>query len=201
MGLPEQYERTKEGPRITTDEAALRALRTRAPETIDTLLAVRKTAKMRSVYATIELGRGGCVHPSYLPVRRTDAGAAATGRLASGSEHPESAGRGLPPSHRMTCTSSKRTTVRSSRIAAALLGIRLHRGSNNGDVHAATMDLVGVIEHALKPLVRPALRRRASQTRFSPQTARPRITEAEARATRPWQLHTPAYGHGVRASS
>jgi DNA polymerase-1 len=149
MGLPEQFERTKEGPRVTTDEAALRALRTRAPETIDTLLAVRKTSKLRSVYATMELGRGGCVHPSYLPVSKdTDSGAAATGRLASSEPNiqnqPEEARRLFIPSEDDFHFIEADYSQIELRIAAARSGdVALIEALKTGDVHATTMDRVG----------------------------------------------------------
>jgi DNA polymerase-1 len=148
LGLPEQFERTKDGLRVTTDEAALRALRVRAPETIDALLAVRKTAKLRSVYATIELGRGGCVHPSYLPIGKdTDSGAAATGRLASSDPNiqnqPEEARRLFIPADDCLFIEADYSQI-ELRIAAALSADgALLEALKAGDVHAATMDRVG----------------------------------------------------------
>jgi DNA polymerase I len=157
LGLPAQYLRTKEGIRLTTDEAALRAVRTkagkRATEIIDVLLDVKHTQKLRSVYSDIELSTTGRVHPSYLPVSKdTDAGAASTGRLASSGPNiqnqPEEARRLFVPSEDTMLFVEWDYSQIELRIAAARSGdpallTALNRPKEEGDVHDSTMELVG----------------------------------------------------------
>lgn len=152
-GLPKQFIRTKDGPRLTTDESALRLIQRSAPardvSLIDALLRVKKISKLRSVYSELELGLDGCVHPNYLPASKdTDAGAAASGRLASSDPNiqnqPEEARRLFIPSEDHMSFLEFDYSQIELRIAAARSGDRaLITALEAGDVHAATMELVG----------------------------------------------------------
>lgn len=148
LKLPEQFQQTKEGLRITTDEAALRELRSHAPESVDTLLALRKAQKLRSVYASLELGRHDRVHPNYLPANKdTDAGAAASGRLASSDPNiqnqPDEARRLFIPSQDDWWFVEFDYSQIELRIAAARARDEVLLDALGGDVHARTMELVG----------------------------------------------------------
>ena len=84
LGLKEQRSKYD---RVTTDEAALAALRERHPEhrpMLSLLLQIRETCKLKSTYSTVAISGDGCVHPGYLPANKdTDRAGATTGRLAS----------------------------------------------------------------------------------------------------------------------
>lgn len=152
FGLPEQYVRTKEGLRVTADESAIRFIRKQATppqiEVIDTLLEIKHVSKLRSVYSEVELSAQGKVHPSYLPVTKdSDAGAAATGRLASSDPNiqnqPEEARRLFIPSEDHLWFLEWDYSQIELRIAAARANDLALLEALKGDVHASTMDLVG----------------------------------------------------------
>lgn len=149
--LPTQYERTKEGMKITTDEAALTILRPQAPDTIDALLAVKKTHKLRSVYSEVEMGSDFAIHPNYLPASKdTDDGAAASGRLAASDPNiqnqPDEARKLFVPSIESGVFLEWDYSQIELRIAAARSEDRYLIAALNDpekDVHAHTMELVG----------------------------------------------------------
>lgn len=152
FGLPTQYVRTKEGLRVTADESAIRLVRRQATSdqvaVIDKLLEIKHTSKLRSVYSEVELGATGKVHPSYLPVGKdTEAGAAATGRLASSGPNiqnqPEEARRLFIPSEDHLLFVEWDYSQIELRIAAARANDTALLKALEGDVHATTMELVG----------------------------------------------------------
>lgn len=152
LELPVQHIRTKEGQRVTTDEASLRLVRrgagAHAVEVIDTLLDIRHTSKLRSLYGELELGSDHRIHPNYLPANKdSDAGAAATGRLASSDPNiqnvPMDARRIFIPSSDDWWFLEWDYSQIELRIAGARAGDRALLDALKGDVHATTMELVG----------------------------------------------------------
>lgn len=158
LGLPTQ--RSKTGG-TTTDAGAIQHL-IRHPhspsETLKALLEIKRVSKLISTYAKVEVGDDDCVHPSYVPSGKdTDNGAAATGRMAASNPNPQNqppeAKRMFIPHMEGMALAEFDFSQIELRIAAALSGDVQLQSALKGDVHARTMDLLGIDRTRAKNLL------------------------------------------------
>jgi DNA polymerase I len=135
----------------SVEEPIIKGLKNRHPEhapILDVLTELRRVNKMISTYASTEIGGDGCVHPNYLPAgKESEAGAAATGRLASSEPNiqnqPDEARFLFTPSVAGRLLVEVDYSQIELRIAATLANDPALLEALKGDVHARTQELLG----------------------------------------------------------
>jgi len=158
---PRYAKRSNGGETLSIDENACRELKELHPDKsmlLETLMDIKKTSKLLSTYASIELSDDGCVHPSYLPASKSsDGGAASTGRLASSNPNiqnqtPQSKRLFIPHYEDWVFLEFDFSQI-ELRIAAALSDDKVLIKALSGDVHARTMDIIGCDRTRAKNLI------------------------------------------------
>lgn len=161
LGLPMQF--NKYG-RVSTDEEALRnLLKMGAPKhkaKIELLLEIREASKLYTTYANVETGDDSCVHPSYVPANKETtekfgarSGMPATGRLASNNPNiqnqPKEARKLFITHYPGQILLEADYSQLELRILAALSGDKALAKALDGDVHADTMEALGIKNRVL----------------------------------------------------